>query len=249
MPQTIMVVSDASWQTQLTAPDDFVFQVHLTDAEYLNTIIEQRAVMVIVGDDIADWERFVTSPKIHNATRRCPVAFISDDADLRALALRKGADLVNDTATIAKDLHRWIRDYGRTLDADTVAEIQTGCQAPLPPRALEAIHQFNQGEYYKQHDLLEEEWVETDGAIRDLYRAILQVGVAYYQVERGNYRGAMKMFQRSVQWLLMLPDTCQGVDIKRLRDESFAIRAELERLGEARFADFDKSTLGKVHFV
>ena len=75
---------------------------------------------------------------------------------------------------------------------------------------------------------------------------MLQVGIAYFQIERGNYRGAIKMLQRSVQWLLILPDTCQGVDVKQLREDSFKVRAELERLGEDRLDELDRSLLKKV---
>jgi hypothetical protein len=85
--------------------------------------------------------------------------------------------------------------------------------------------------------------------VRDLYRAVLQVGVAYYQIQRGNYRGALKMLQRSVQWLVVLPDRCQGINIARLREDSFRVRAELERLGEMRFSEFDHSLLRGVEWV
>ena len=85
--------------------------------------------------------------------------------------------------------------------------------------------------------------MKTAGPVRDLYRAILQVGVAYYQIERGNYRGAVKMLQRSVQWLYHLPDSCQGIDVARLRRDSYAVRAALQRLGPERFAEFDRALL------
>ena len=78
---------------------------------------------------------------------------------------------------------------------------------------------------------------------RDLYRAILQVGVAYYQIERGNFRGALKMLQRSVQWLHLLPDQCQGIDVAQLRRDSYRVRAELQRLGPDGLAEFDRGLL------
>ncbi|MCI0350288.1 MAG: DUF309 domain-containing protein [Acidobacteriales bacterium] len=111
------------------------------------------------------------------------------------------------------------------------------------------MRKFNAGEYYKQHDLFEEQWMKTTGPVRDLYRAVLQVGIAYFQIERGNYRGALKMLQRSVQWLVVLPDVCQGINVKKLRDDSFRVRAELERLGETRFAEFDKALIQGVALV
>ena len=114
---------------------------------------------------------------------------------------------------------------------------------PAAPAAEQGLQAFNRGEFYRQHDLFEAQWVETAGPVRDLYRAILQVGVAYYQIERGNYRGALKMLQRSVQWLFLLPDVCQGIDVAQLRRDSYRVRAELQRLGPARLAELDRGLL------
>jgi predicted metal-dependent hydrolase len=72
-----------------------------------------------------------------------------------------------------------------------------------------------------------------------MYQGILQVGVAYYQVQRKNYVGARKLFQRAWQYLTVLPDWCQGVDIARLRADAQVALAELERLGPERIAEFD----------
>jgi predicted metal-dependent hydrolase len=109
------------------------------------------------------------------------------------------------------------------------------------------IEKFNAGEYYAQHDLLEAQWMAEIRPIRDLYRAILQVGVAYYHITRGNYRGAHKMLLRSVQWLAILPDVCQGVDIRQLREDSAQVRAALETLPEG--ASFDITFLRPVRLV
>lgn len=91
--------------------------------------------------------------------------------------------------------------------------------------------------------------MHTTGPVRDLYRAVLQVGIAYYQIERGNYRGALKMLLRSVQWFALLPDVCQGIDIRQLREDSYAVRAALEKLDPADIATFDKSLLKPVRLV
>jgi hypothetical protein len=85
--------------------------------------------------------------------------------------------------------------------------------------------------------------------VRDLYRAILQVGVAYYQITRGNPRGALKMLLRSVQWIAILPDVCQGVDVKRLRDDSYGVRAALESMDPDDIAAFDPRLLKPVQMV
>jgi hypothetical protein len=52
-----------------------------------------------------------------------------------------------------------------------------------------------------------------------------------------------------VQWLVVLPDVCQGIDVKKLRDDSFKVRAELEHLGEDRLDEFDMSLIKGVSLV
>ncbi len=88
--------------------------------------------------------------------------------------------------------------------------------------------------------------MQTEGPVRDLYRAILQVAIAYYQIERGNYWGAHKLFLRVLQWFAPLPDRCQGIDVARLRADAAAARAHLEALGPERIAEFDRSLFKPV---
>jgi hypothetical protein len=166
-----------------------------------------------------------------------PIVLVSEDAARRDEAPGVGADLALSEADLLTNPLALIETHARLPDPARQEELACQCDEPLPERAREGIRMFNAGEYYAQHDLFEEEWVETDGPVRDLYRAILQ---------GGNYRGALKMLQRSVQWLLILPDVCQGVDVRQLREDSFRVRAELERLGEANFDEFDMSLIKGV---
>src|SRR5690606_5454817 len=147
------------------------------------------------------------------------------------------------------NLQQWVTDIARIPDPERIEQLECECQDPLPELAQEGIRKFNAGEYYEQHDLFEEQWMAIETPGRDLYRAVLQVGVAYFQIQRGNYRGALKMLQRSVQWLVTLPDTCQGINIKKLREDSFRVRAELERLGEERISEFDMSLIKDVEYT
>jgi uncharacterized protein len=137
------------------------------------------------------------------------------------------------------------------MDTENATENTLDCQCAeaMPADGLLGIEKFNAGEYYPQHDLFEALWVAEAGPVRDLYRAILQVGVAYYQVTRGNFRGAAKMLKRSVQWLDRLPNSCRGVDVAQLRVDSAAVRAELARVGEDGMDQFDHSLLKGVKFT
>jgi predicted metal-dependent hydrolase len=128
-------------------------------------------------------------------------------------------------------------------------ELDCQCQDELPPLAAQGVEKFNAGEYYPQHDLFEEQWRETEGRVRDLYQGILQVGVAYYQIERGNYRGALKMLKRSARWLSKLPDVCQGIDVRQFREDSGRIRAALETMNSANVGEFDRRLFKPVVLV
>ena len=102
---------------------------------------------------------------------------------------------------------------------------------PLHPKAKEGIKLFNQGEYYEAHEPLEEAWMKTDSPERDLYQGILQIGLAYYQITQGNYRGALKMFQRGFRNLSSLGDTQMGIDLVQLLTDARTIETTLRKLG------------------
>ncbi len=109
------------------------------------------------------------------------------------------------------------------------ARVAADCDLPLPPDAVKGLEYFNAGRYFEAHEELENAWRREKGPIRDLYRGILQVGVGYYHVQRGNYTGALKMFKRCRQWLDPLPDECCGVNVARLRHDYMQVEAELRR--------------------
>ena len=77
---------------------------------------------------------------------------------------------------------------------------------------------------------------------------MLQIAVAYLQIERGNFNGAIKMLQRVKQWIDPLPDTCRGIDITQLRTDSTAVYEALQSLGRERLSELDKSLLKPVHY-
>lgn len=238
----------AEWLVQQVGDAYDVQQVAQSGA-YMATLIDTVAALILVDGDADDWALWTTTPKTSNATRRIPVLLITDDAERRAAGALNGADRAFSVVELHQQLEQIISDYARIMDPATKEKLDCECNQPLPDLAQQGVAKFNAGQYYKQHDLFEELWMQTNGPVRDLYRAILQVGIGYYQIERGNYRGALKMLQRSVQWLLQLPDVCQGIDVAQLCQDSFAVRAELERLGEANFADFDHALIKKVQLV
>ena len=70
--------------------------------------------------------------------------------------------------------------------------------------------------------------------------------MAYLHVERGNYSGALKLYQRARRWLDPFPERCRGVDLARLRSDFDAVIAEVRRLGPLGLGQFDLALLKPV---
>ena len=214
--------------------------------QVVDSLVNRRAALAFIDARAGDWRSLTLACKNNAATRRIPLCLVSDDGAARAEAIANGADLALSWADLDGQIIDIVTEFARLPDAATMAQLECECQGELPALAEQGLRAFNQGEFYEQHDLFEAQWVETAGPVRDLYRAILQVGVAYYQIERGNFRGALKMLQRSVQWLYLLPDACQGIDVAQLRRDSYRVRAELQRLGPERLPELDRALLKRL---
>ncbi len=119
----------------------------------------------------------------------------------------------------------------------------------LHPEAGKGIELFNQGEFYKAHDPLELAWMKTRSPERDLYKGILQIGLAYYQITQGNYRGAIKMFKRGQRNLNPLGETLLGVDITTLRADAHDVEMTLRNLGPDQIHELDMRIIKPVSLI
>ncbi len=220
-----------------------------TQAGYVPRLTDDHAALIVVDGDDAGARYWCATAKASPATRRIPVFAITENAERRFDLVIAGADMVLSSAELHKDGTTLINDFARVLDPEHVKQLDCDCKDTLPDLAKQGVEKFNAGEFYPQHDLFEELWMATESPVRDLYRAILQVGVAYYQIERGNHRGARKMLLRSVQWLSILPDVCQGIDVKALREDSARVRFALEHLPEDEIDAFDRGLLQPIKYT
>ena len=120
------------------------------------------------------------------------------------------------------------------------------CTGTLHPHARRGLELFNEGHYFEAHEELETAWKDEKARIRELYQGILEAGVTYLHITRGNYWGAMKVYKRSMRWLKDWPGQCRGIDVGQLRRDLNAAIAEVERLGEAGMERFDRALLKPV---
>lgn len=218
-------------------------------ASLIDKISSIRPALIIfdLGNGAIPWRDWLPLLKSAPATRRYPVICYGSHVDTDAIqaAQRRGADAVVARSRFIRDLPELIQQYARLPDDDALA---FSCSEKLSPLALNGLALFNRGEYFEAHEFLEAAWNEDQTAGRELYRAILQVAVAYLQIERGNYNGAVKMFWRLRQWIEPLPDFCRGVDIARLREDARRVYDELISLGKEGIGQLDRTLLRIVSY-
>ena len=218
--------------------------------EFVRRVVDWQpaAVLVELGGDRLPWREGVAALKTSPATRRIPVIAFGPHVDLalRAEAQAVGCDVILAKSALLRDLPGLLQKQVRRVDTTA---LDADCAAPLSAEAVAGIALFDRGEFFEAHEALEYAWNADPGPARELYRGLLQVAVAYLQIERGNFDGALKMFLRLRQWLEPLPDECRGVDVARLRAEAQAAQAELEALGPQRLNEFDRALFRPVPMV
>src|SRR5258705_14010914 len=90
------------------------------------------------------------------------------------------------------------------------------CEESAPARLRRGIEQFNHGQFYEQHETLEEEWLAARDPVRYLYQGILQIGVGFEHLRRGNPAGARALWQRGISYLEPFGGGCMDVGLDRL---------------------------------
>lgn len=104
----------------------------------------------------------------------------------------------------------------------------------IPQQFWQGVEQFNAGEFYACHDILEALWIEATEPEKTFYQGILQIAVALYHLGNGNLRGAMILLGEGSNRLRRYPSEYSGIDVDELLNQSAALlqilhQTELER--------------------
>ena len=216
--------------------------LHGREGRLFERITQAQPALLLfdLNNNAIPWRQWIAALKSSAATRRIPIMCFGPHEDVATMTAARdaGADAVLARSRFTADMPALFQRYARLPD---MAGLAAACAGPLPELARSGIALFNAGEFYRCHDALEEAWRQDEGAGRELYQGILQVGIAYYQIERGNGRGALKMLLRARQWLAPLPAVCRGVDVAGLRADADRVYAALAELGAERTNEFDRA--------
>ena len=111
---------------------------------------------------------------------------------------------------------------------------------------LQGLKEFNRGEFIPCHESLERLWVSEQGSIRELYKGILQISVAFHHLRAQRYRSAVMLLGRGAAYLEPFSPRCMGVEISMLLDDCARCLAEVNRLGPNRLDRFDWSLVPNI---
>lgn len=224
--------------------------LHGQGGALFKSLAEWQPVLLIfdLNNDEIPWQEWISTIKSSASTRRVPVLCFGSHVETETLvtARKAGADAVMARSRFSSAMPDLIEKHARRQD---LKELQETCEQPLADLAQKGIEMFNEGQFYKCHDYLEEAWMADETPGRNLYRGILQVGIAYFQIDRGNYRGALKMLLRVRQWLEPLPDVCRGVNVARLREDVENVHAAVLELGPEQLEEIDRSLFRPVQLL
>ena len=135
-----------------------------------------------------------------------------------------------------------------------IAKIRRGeptrrCSDPPPVALVQGVEEFNRGEFFEQHETLEAAWIEEDDPVRYLYQGILQIGVGFYHLSRGNIYGAQRLWRRGIALLGPFRGGCMNVDVDRLIADTERCLDELERTGVTGTHAFPRELIPRVRWL
>jgi predicted metal-dependent hydrolase len=109
----------------------------------------------------------------------------------------------------------------------------------IPPEFWQGVEQFNSGQFYACHDTLEALWIEANEPEKSFYQGILQIAVAQYHLENGNWRGAVILLGEGGNRLRRYPSVYSGIDVDELSNQSAALLSALQEMGAEKFSTGD----------
>ena len=123
------------------------------------------------------------------------------------------------------------------------------CEAAPAEELLQAIAEFNRGEWFECHETLEELWVGAAGELRDFYQGMLQLAVAQHHWKNGNFKGALILLKGGGDLLSRVGPLCRGVEVARLGADAARLHDELSALGADRMEELAASSLLQVRLA
>jgi uncharacterized protein len=123
------------------------------------------------------------------------------------------------------------------------------CDESPSGELLQAIGEFNRGDWFECHETLEDLWVGEEGEARYFYQGVLQVAVALHHWRGGNFGGAASLLKSGADYLRRVRPVCQRVDVAGFIAATDQLRETLSTLGPARMSELDPACIPVVRLA
>ncbi len=212
------------------------------------SLLQPHLVIIDMNLPGSNWQMYLPLLKSDPATRRITIVAYGHHNQVEELfrARKFGADIVLPRSQFLDQFSQIIEMIALKSEKNVLFDTS---HAHLSATAIAGIEQFNKANYFQAHEYFEQAWLEDVSPGRDLYRLLVQVAVVCYQIRRGNYTGARKMFFRIRQWLTPLPNRCRGIDVAFLRAEINRIELIFLALGPKRLKEFDIGAFPQISYT
>jgi len=120
------------------------------------------------------------------------------------------------------------------------------CSDAPNPALLQGVEEFNRREFFECHETLEALWLHETDPIRYLYQGILQVGVGYLHLLRGNHHGSLTKLVSGVTLLRYFEPACQSIDVQALTRAASSHIEKLETYGPQEIGAIDLADIPQI---
>lgn len=123
----------------------------------------------------------------------------------------------------------------KTRPISSVSSLRSSVSGP-PPSAREvalrkAALLFNHHLFFEVHEVLEAQWRREHDPPRLFLQGLIQVAVAFYHLERHNFRGAVSLLHDGLEKIMPYRPSFLGVELQEFVTRLLACYQELQRLG------------------
>lgn len=78
---------------------------------------------------------------------------------------------------------------------------------------------INSGQFYQAHEVLEDAWRESTGAVKLFRQALVQIAVAMHHHSTGNLNGSRSVLARAIRNITPFEQGYEGLDLDDLRQQ------------------------------
>jgi uncharacterized protein len=99
------------------------------------------------------------------------------------------------------------------MPPDSTASVgEPASNAALEAALAEGIALFNAGSFWHAHEAWERPWLHASGEMKEFLQGLIQLTAAYHHVQRGTFRGGVRLFDSALRRLESFPPGFCGVD-------------------------------------